>query len=151
VSTMEVINTISYAITAAGVLLGVFGLRQARVSRMRDFESFYVKRYWDLFDGLSISARQAGDDAAPSPDERRIMHAYLHLCEDEVDLRQQGWITDDAWQMWTSGISSQVERASYARLLSELPHGEVPLLRAFIESGYADPQRRTKARARWAR
>lgn len=138
-SVRETIDTVSFAVTAGGVLLGVVGLGQARQARMREFESFYTKRYWQLFDGLSRGAREAGDATTLTEADKDTMHAYLHLCEDEVDLRSQGWITTVTWQFWSRGIRFQTQRPAYVERMQTVPD-ELPQLRRFIDRDFSDPK-----------
>jgi hypothetical protein len=45
-----VVQAVASVVTAAGIVIAVIGLRQAQRQRLRQFESLYVKRYWDLMD-----------------------------------------------------------------------------------------------------
>ena len=51
-----VLQSIATLITAGGVLLAVLTLRASQRQRLRQFESFYVARYWHLMNGLPLAA-----------------------------------------------------------------------------------------------
>ena len=56
--------------------------------RIRAFEDFYVKRYWDLMDRLSLDALRGRGSGDPLNDnDEKAVLAYMLLCEDELDLR----------------------------------------------------------------
>lgn len=100
------LGDIASVATAIAVILAVAGLRQTQRQRVRQFEDFYVKRYWDLMDRLSLGALR--DQRASNDEDRKALYAYLLLCEDELDLRAEGWISDSTWKVWGNGIKSQL-------------------------------------------
>ena len=109
-------------LTAAAAIFAVFQLVGARTQRHRDFENLYVQRYWQLLDRMPDRLYLNHEIPAPDPDERRIVVAYLRLCEDEVDLRKQGFITDRTWAIWSEGILAQLQGAVYTKALVEHCH-----------------------------
>lgn len=96
-------QTVATVITALGVLLAALALRASQRQRLRQFESVYVERYWRLMDGLSLAATR-GESSLPHPGDEKIARAYLRLCEDECELRAEGWIGDATWRIWAEGI-----------------------------------------------
>lgn len=50
------VGDIALIVTAVGVVGGVLGLRQSYRERLRQFESRYVERYWQILDRLSLDA-----------------------------------------------------------------------------------------------
>ena len=107
--------SIAAAAAAAAVLGGIaaaFQLLQARKSRRRQFEDMFVQRYWTILDRLPVPASHDLDEMS-SPlgvEERRAAFAYLTLCEDEIELWIEGWISPDTWKIWKVGIQAELAR-----------------------------------------
>ena len=93
------LRSIATLITAVGVLLGVLTLRASLRQRLRQFESFYVARYWHLMDGLSLAALRGDEQSDVSDDDEKVVRSYIRLCEDECELRRDGWIGDATWTL----------------------------------------------------
>ena len=116
------IQDVASVATAVGVLLAAVSLQQARRQRKRDFEDFYVRRYWKLMDRLSLDAMKgslSGDAQERRKDERAI-RAYFLLCEDELDLRHDRWIGTRTWNLWREGIESQMSRPLYEEVWQQV-------------------------------
>lgn len=96
------ITAVASFITALSVLLAAVGLHQGVRQRVFTLENFYIERYWQLMDRLSISALRG---RSIEESDREIIVAYLVLCEDELDLRASGRISDSTWGIWRSGIA----------------------------------------------
>ena len=96
--------------TAVGVFLALLSLRAARLQRRRQFEMIYVQRYWALMDGLTVDALAGRQTTSPQPQDEKVALAYIGLCEDQLELRGAGWISDETWKIWSSGIQVQLER-----------------------------------------
>lgn len=119
---------------AAAVVFAVFQVVGARTQRHREFENLYVQRYWQILDRLPDRLYLNHEIRVPRRDERRLAVAYLRLCEDEVDLRKQGFITDRTWAIWSEGILAQLRANIYADSLAE--HADLlPSLTQFAHSG----------------
>jgi hypothetical protein len=58
----DTVEAIATCVTAIGVMIALFGLRASQRQRLREFESFYVQRYWALMDGLSLPALRAREE-----------------------------------------------------------------------------------------
>ena len=146
------IQDIASIATAIGVYLAVIGLRQARVQRVRQFESMFVQRYWKLMDDLSLQAWQGMPRrrGRVAPADEKAVRAYFQLCEDEMELRAEGWISTPTWKLWAKGIRHQAARWPFsvvlAMLLRERPANMVHLHR-FI----ADPQYDPRSTSPWTR
>ncbi|GAA1866460.1 hypothetical protein GCM10009772_47340 [Pseudonocardia alni subsp. carboxydivorans] len=96
--------------TAVGVLLAVLSLRAARLQRRRQFETIYVQRYWTLMDGLTADALAGRRTDTVSPQDEKAALAYLRLSEDQLELRREGWISHETWEIWSAGIKAQLDR-----------------------------------------
>jgi hypothetical protein len=103
------------------VVGGAFtAIRRTRHQRQREFEDFYVRRYWELLDRLSIATLRGIDlGRRLSEDEKRTIRLYFRLSEDEADLREQGWVSNATWNEWRGAIRSQLGRQPYERLWQE--------------------------------
>lgn len=126
-------------VTALAVFLALLQLIQGRSAKHRDFENLYVQRYWNLMDRFEGNPWTAAsiDDLVDS--DRSRVSAYLQLCEDELDLRRNGFISTKTWGIWVDGMKSQCARAAYEEALNAMEQGELPALRDFIDNGNEDP------------
>lgn len=76
-------------------------------------------------DRLSADALLRGLHPSPSSpaialegmdaNDQRAAFAYLLLCEDELNLRREGWISDETWHFWRNGIESQLKKYPVAQ------------------------------------
>jgi hypothetical protein len=81
-----------------GVVIGLFGLRRSYRSRLRQFESMCVQRYWSSMDRISPDALSNAACTKPDPADERAIRAYLLLCESELRMRKQGYIADATYE-----------------------------------------------------
>jgi len=81
-------------IVAAAVALAQ--ARQTKRQRVRDFELVFVQRYWQLYDRFApfVRARQGGPASVEDPTDEQYsaIVAYIDLCEDELAIREAGWV-----------------------------------------------------------
>jgi hypothetical protein len=115
-----VIADIALIVTALGVLGAVFGLRQSYRERLRQFEAMYVNRYWSLLDLLSLDALKGSDPKVISNSDERAIRAYIRLCEDELEMRETGYISDDTYALWADGMREQLKQPMFARVWEEI-------------------------------
>lgn len=141
-------NVIAQFATMFAVVFAILQLIGARAAKHRDFENLYVQRYWNLMDGFrgnpwtAMSIRQL-----PRRDRSRVM-AYLQLCEDELDLRRNGFVSTKTWGIWSDGMTSQCSLPAYADAIRNLPKEELPALRIFLRT-YDDPLKMHPIRKWW--
>jgi hypothetical protein len=102
---------IALFITAAGLIGALFGLRQNYRQRMRQFEEMYVQRYWTIIDRCSLAAMSSNPQSQLTESDEKAIRAYIRLCEDELEVRAEGWISDNAYRIWALSI----------RMLMKLP------------------------------
>lgn len=88
-------------------------LRQSYLERLRQFELKYVDRYWQIIDGLSLGALSVSR-AEPTEAEERAIRSYFYLCEDELDMRRHGYISDDTYGIWAPGIRTQLKQPMFS-------------------------------------
>ncbi|MGW6489638.1 hypothetical protein [Streptomyces sp. NPDC055056] len=98
-------------LVAAGVALITLvtsSLSTAR-ARVKAIEDAYVERYWQILDRLPPEALVGQERLAPlSREECQTVRLYLRLCEDELELRQLGWVGRETWRQWRPGIKAQL-------------------------------------------
>lgn len=89
-------------------------------------------------DGLSLDAL-TGQQPDLTDADRKIARAYIGLCEDQLKLRGEGWISNETWRIWSTGIAAQLERSPFRQVCHEInpegsggkskPYGEFNCLR----------------------
>jgi hypothetical protein len=146
------IQSIATSVTAVGVVVAVLGLRASQRQRLRQFENLYVQRYWALMDKLSLEALRGVVIGEPNEDDEKIVRAYFRLCEDQIELRCAGWISDSSWSIWFDGMRAQLKRQPFQSLWEKVQDespAEFTLLREWgrEEKATGDPC----AMPRWRR
>lgn len=117
------IADISLIVTAVGVMGAWFSLRQSYRERLRQLESRYVERYWKILDQLSLDALRATaktKNPKVSPCDERAIRSYIILCEDEVELRKNGYISDATYKEWTDGIRGQFLNPMFQKVWNQV-------------------------------
>ncbi|GAA1941716.1 hypothetical protein GCM10009775_36860 [Microbacterium aoyamense] len=120
------VATLVAVIVAAWQLL--FHSRQMH----REFESLYIARYWELMDRRSFRWVSSG---GPRRADIVVIKGYLQLCEDEIDCRRIGRVTDSTWKFWRAAILSQAGGDHYRHVLDVSPKDDYPLVRELLHSG----------------
>src|SRR5260370_19485457 len=92
----KLIGDIALIVTAIGVLGVVLGLRQNYRERLRQFQGMYVERYWMNLDKLSIDALSGSFPDKITEDDDKAIRSYILLCEDELEMRENGYIAPTA-------------------------------------------------------
>ena len=114
------ITDIALSVTAIGVLAAVFGLRQTYRERLRQFEAMYVQRYWSIIDKLSLDARSGSASGQICDGDKKAIRAYLFLCEDELEMRENGYIGDSTYKIWAAGMRDQVRQRMFHEVWDEV-------------------------------
>ena len=104
------IGDIALFITAIGVLGAVFGLRQSYLERLQQFEAKYVDRYWVILDRLSLDALKGEFRRSICEADEKNIRCYILLCEDEIEMRGNGYVSDRTYKLWAEGIRTQFQR-----------------------------------------
>lgn len=91
-----------------------------RRQRVRDFELSFIERYWTLCDRIRSPRSGRAGYSKLVVDERPDIELYLELCEDEVDMRRLGMISDYTWNVWREGIVSALEHEPYRTVWLEI-------------------------------
>lgn len=116
----SLISDIALIVTALGVIGVMFGLRQSYRERLRQFESLYVERYWKILDQLSLAAIKSSSAASVSPEDEKAIRNYILLCEDELQMRQDGYISDSTYTVWADGMREQVGQPMFKKIWTEV-------------------------------
>ncbi|GHD81932.1 hypothetical protein CLV85_0133 [Salinibacterium amurskyense] len=136
---MEIFSSIVQGVTALAIIFAAWQLLFHSRQMHREFEQLYVTRYWVLMDqrsaGFTITGRARKED-------RPVVRGYLQLCEDEIDLRRLGRVTDNTWEFWAGATLDQVAAPAYSKELATLRRDDYQLLRELIRTEGADPLRR---------
>ena len=151
------LTAIAAVATTVGVLLILPQLRAAQRQRHRQFEDLYIQRYWSIIDRMSIecdwSKFKVGGSGKLLPGDEAAIRAYLWLCEDQLDMRRLGWVTDETWNLWCAGMSSALSSSLFneiwGRIKDEDP-AACKQLRAFEESSFSNTYDPIEI-VRWAR
>lgn len=137
---------IATIVTAAAVLVAILSFVGDRSQRHREFESLYVQRYWAIHDRQSADAR-LGRDAKLRKADRALALDYLRLCEDELEIRKLGLVTNRTWAVWSDAIEAGIATPLSRELIDERP-AELHYVRQFA-SDHVDPYKGWKLWAKW--
>jgi hypothetical protein len=100
-------------------------LRASQRQRLRQLEMLYVQRYWSLMDKLSLSALRGTPSIEVDDEDEKVVRAYLRLCEDQLELRKQGWLTNATWRLWSVGMEQQLNRWPFRAVWSAIRDADV--------------------------
>jgi hypothetical protein len=114
------VSDIALIITAIGVVGVVLGIRQSYRERLRQFEARYVERYWKILDLLSLNALRGSCPDVIIDDDNRAIRSYILLCEDELEMRKNGYIADSTYDLWADGIYSQFQQPMFGKIWEQV-------------------------------
>ena len=106
------LNVISLIVAIFGLMGLLFSLRQSNRARLRQFEEKYVERYWSILDGLSLDALKLSGREVGQDDEK-VIRKYINLCEDELQIRKNGYISDATYEEWADGMIGQFKQPMF--------------------------------------
>lgn len=72
---------------------------------------------------------------------------YLRLCEDELEIRKLGLVTNRTWAVWSDAIEAGIATPLSRELIDERP-AELHYVRQFA-SDHVDPYKGWKLWAKW--
>ncbi|NHW47116.1 hypothetical protein HAV21_09455 [Paenarthrobacter sp. MSM-2-10-13] len=131
--------------TVIAVTFAIIQLIGARAAKHRDFENLYVQRFWALMDNSQRSQRGL---VKTLRGEDRTIRSYLELCEDELDLRRNGFISTKTLSMWADGMIKQCSQSPYKEAMKSLGPSELPALQLFLLT-QKDPLKMSWIRKWW--
>jgi hypothetical protein len=106
-------------VSVFGFFVLLFSLRQTYRARLRQFEEKYVERYWSILDDLSLPALRMSDQE-PNAGDEKVIRKYLFLCEDELQMRKNGYISDATYEEWADGMRQQLEQPMFERVWEQV-------------------------------
>lgn len=113
------LNILSFAVAVIGVIGVLFSLRQAYRARLRQFEEKYVERYWSILDCLSLEAMSVAE-MSPGRDDELAIRRYIFLCEDELQMRKNGYISDSTYCEWADGMLEQFRQPMFSEVWDQV-------------------------------
>jgi hypothetical protein len=113
------LNILSFVVAVIGVTGVLFSLRQAYRARLRQFEERYVERYWSILDSLSLAALSIAK-LSPDRDDELAIRKYIFLCEDELQMRKNGYISDSTYYEWADGMLDQFRQPMFAEVWNQV-------------------------------
>ena len=132
---MNYFSLILNAITCLAILLAVWQLLFHARQMHRDMEMHFVEQYWQILSKATTEWRLTYLLEAPtSAEDKRVVHEYLQLCEDEIDLRANGRVTDSTWFLWASAINTVASIEHFDETIRDAPELMYPRLRVMMQS-----------------
>jgi hypothetical protein len=119
ISEGSMLNILSFIVAVIGVIGLLFSLRQAYRARLRQFEEEYVERYWSILDSLSLAALSISEQSTDHDDEVSI-RKYIFLCEGELQLRKNGYISDATYYEWADGMLEQLRQPIFRKVCDQI-------------------------------
>ncbi|MDN5896920.1 MAG: hypothetical protein L0H93_23220 [Nocardioides sp.] len=146
-SWVEVVGLVVSLVTAGSIIFAAIQIVAQTRQMHREFEALYVQRYWSLMDQHSVGFRRG---MKPNKTDQLVLVQYLQLCEDEIDLRRLGRVTDDTWRYWEQSIRAQAMESAYRGALRGSARSDFPSLKKLLSSpnGY-DPLIWSDVKKRW--
>ncbi|MEO8262345.1 MAG: hypothetical protein ABI566_07220 [Pseudolysinimonas sp.] len=133
---LDIIGIVLQAATALAIVIGAWQLLFHSRQMHRDFESLYVERYWQIMDRRSNDWILKGKT---KPEDETIIRQYLQLCEDEIDLRELGRVSDGTWKFWADAIRMQAGVEPYVSTLRKLGTRAYPSVSRLMREPDWDP------------
>lgn len=100
-------------VAATGI--AVFTVQTATYVRRSEFEDIYIQRYWEILSRIPVDLRvqlieekELRDVLVEDSNVEQALWDYLALCEDEIDLRKIGRVTDETWAVWCHSIEDSI-------------------------------------------
>ncbi len=123
-------------VTGLAVLFAVVPYFQSRKQRRQENDQWYVERYWHLQDRKRPTKHWNGSITVVVP--FAVRYAELKLCEDELDARAHGWVTNDSWSVWKGSIYAHRDDEMMMDIVERTPRLELVRLREYLKTG-VDP------------
>lgn len=128
---VDYVSLVISGVTALSIFAAAVQIVAQSRQMHRDFEALYVGRYWSLMDLRSMKFTRGG---TPRRKDIEVIHRYLQLCEDQIDLRKRGRVTTNTWHFWEQSIRAQVSSPHYKLTLRGSMDDEYPSLRWLMKS-----------------
>jgi hypothetical protein len=134
----DIASSIASIVTALAVAFAVGQLVVARQQSHREFENIYVQRFWAIIDQFTDEVALQPAPQSFAGHDRVIALSYIRLCEDELDMRHLGRITNSTWSFWSPAIAATMSQTGYQELLVTEPE-LFARVREFLATKGRDP------------
>ena len=124
---------IASSLTAIGVVIAAWEIRQGWKLSQTQFEDSLDQQYRELAKGIPVDAL-IGKNVREEQKEltRELIYNYLDLSNEQVFLRQKNRIRKDTWLDWCSGINSHLGKTEFQSVWQEIK-AESPNTFSFLE------------------
>lgn len=138
---LDWITAIASFVTAFGVLLAWYQIREARKQARTQFEDNLAREYREIASQFPVKALLGKElDEKEYSEALENLYHYIDLSNEQTFLRQKGRINADTWKSWCDGIKSNLSRPAFKRAWEEIkPHvNDFQELRRLEESDFKD-------------
>jgi hypothetical protein len=112
---------IALVVSFAGAIIAMTALRLNYRQRLRQFEQMYVERYWNIIDRCSLTAVSTKSSTKdPSEDDQKAIRAYMRLCEEELMVRHEGWVSDATYKIWAESTCKMMTLPMFVKVWGEI-------------------------------
>lgn len=143
----EGVTALVAVVTLIAVVLAAVQIRFINLQMHREFEMQYLLRFWQLMDRRSAKLKSGGK---PTRADRLLLGEYLTLCEDQIELRGLGRVTDHTWSYWSRDIRGMCGSDPVAGQLAREELSSFPHVRCLLASDTFDPLRKGRVRRHWS-
>lgn len=137
-TTYEVLDIVLSGLSLVAIAFVVLQITTHNRQMHHDFEAIYLQRFWSLMERRSVDLASPRARRLSSADER-LVHDYLTLSNDQVELRRHGRITDETWRIWAPDIQAFASLPTVERALSETSPLRYADLRTLLAELANDP------------
>src|SRR5688500_13064586 len=102
-----VATAIGTAVTAVGVFMAGWQIKESRRLSRTEFEDGLAHQYREIIREIPVKAL-LGDRLEPAELNvaLQFFYSYIDLTNDQIFLRQQGRVSAETWENWRDGIKS---------------------------------------------
>lgn len=80
----------------------------------------YVERYWKILDQLSLRAIKALPPGRIGRADEKAIRSYILLCEDELQMRKNGYVSNSTYYVWADGMRQQLAQPMFSQIWSQV-------------------------------
>lgn len=132
----EALTALLSVFTLVAVILAAIQIRHVNRQMHRELEMQYLLRFWTLMDRRSGRLKAKG---RTSRADRVLLGEYLSLCEDQIQLRELGRVTNHTWRYWSRDIRAMCASDPVNNEVRGADQADYPLLRQLLSDKDYDP------------
>jgi hypothetical protein len=137
-----VATAIGTAVTAVGVIVAGWQIKESRRLSRTEFEDGLAHQYREIIRNIPVKAL-LGDslETAELEDALQFFYSYIDLTNDQIFLRQQERVSAETWENWRDGIKSFMTMPAFAdawQIIKDKPTTKFDELRRLEESNFRD-------------